>query len=64
MQVLCYNIQGLLLFFFQDDLEMVVKFKTTVETRNDEEYLKINKILLQINCKRLGHKNSIFFFFK
>lgn len=35
-----------------EDLEMHVKFITTVETRNGEDYLKIKKIILHIDIKR------------
>lgn len=39
--------------WFLDDLEMIATFKTKVETRDGEDYLKIKKVLLEISAKRL-----------
>lgn len=32
---------------------MKVKFQTTVETRNNEDYLKLEKVIMDITCKRM-----------
>lgn len=34
------------------DLDMEVKFKTSVDTRDNEDYLKINKVQLDITCNQ------------